>query len=63
VVEFRGGDGSWHDEWKEFAAAVRERRQPLGSAQDGLEALRLVYAAYEAAAKHIVLDLSERKAP
>jgi len=63
VVEFRGGDGSWLEEWKEFVAAVRERRQPLGSAQDGLEALRLVYAAYEAAAKHIVLDLSERKAP
>jgi hypothetical protein len=30
-------------------AAIEERREPLGSAQDGLEAMRLVFAAYEAA--------------
>ncbi|MDP2948456.1 MAG: Gfo/Idh/MocA family oxidoreductase, partial [Chloroflexota bacterium] len=39
VIEFRGGDCSWHDEWKEFAAAVREGREPLGNGQDGLETL------------------------
>ena len=48
VVEFRGSDCSWHEEWEEFAAAVRQGREPLGSGQDGLEALRLVCAAYAA---------------
>ncbi len=49
VVEFRGEDRSWHDEWLEFAAAVKERREPLGNAADGQEAMRLVFAAYESA--------------
>jgi predicted dehydrogenase len=49
IVEFRGDDRSWLHEWREFATAVREGSQPLGSGEDGLTALRLVYAAYEAA--------------
>jgi predicted dehydrogenase len=49
VVEYRGEDRSWQEEWKEFVAAIEERREPLGSARDGLEAMRLVFAAYEAA--------------
>ena len=48
AVEYRGGDRSWLEEWREFTAAVRERREPLGSGSNGLEALRLVYAAYGA---------------
>lgn len=47
VVEFRGEDRSWQEEWKEFVAAIEERREPLGNARDGLEAMRLVFAAYE----------------
>ncbi len=49
VVEFRGEDRSWHDEWQEFATAINEQREPLGNAADGLEAMRLVFAAYESA--------------
>jgi predicted dehydrogenase len=49
VVEFRGEDLSWRDEWQEFVAAVNEGREPLGNAADGLEAMRLVFAAYESA--------------
>lgn len=49
VVEFRGEDRSWQEEWKEFASAIEERREPLGTALDGLEAMRLVFAAYESA--------------
>lgn len=57
VIEFRGSDRSWHEEWKEFAAAVREGREPLGNGQDGLETLRLVYGAYEAAARQRTVAL------
>jgi predicted dehydrogenase len=57
VIEFRGDDRSWLEEWKEFVAAVREGREPLGGGQDGLETLRLVYAAYEAAQKRCVVAL------
>ncbi len=49
TTEFRGGDISWYEEWKEFAAAIEERREPLGNGADGLEALRLVNAVYESA--------------
>jgi len=49
TTEYRGGDVSWLEEWKEFITAIRENRQPLGNGQDGLEALRLVNAVYEAA--------------
>jgi predicted dehydrogenase len=47
IVEFRGGDVSWLEEWREFVAAIKEDREPLGNGSDGLEALRLVHAAYE----------------
>lgn len=47
-IEFRGEDLSWREEWREFVAAVREQREPLGNGQDGLEALRLAQAIYEA---------------
>ncbi len=57
VVEFRGEDRSWLEEWKEFVAAVREGREPVGNGEDGLEALRLVFAAYEAAKDKQVVTL------
>lgn len=46
TTEFRGEDPSWLLEWQEFHAAIREGRIPLGSAQDGMEAMRLVFEAY-----------------
>ena len=46
TTEFRGDDRSWLLEWNEFAAAAREGRPPLGSAEDGMEAMRLVFDAY-----------------
>ena len=46
TTEYRGGDKSWLLEWNEFTAAIREARAPLGSAEDGLEAMRLVLDAY-----------------
>jgi len=42
-------DRSWYEEWKEFANALNENREPLGNCCDGLEALRLVDAIYQSA--------------
>ncbi|OGO03656.1 MAG: hypothetical protein A2Y91_04950 [Chloroflexi bacterium RBG_13_54_8] len=49
TTEFRGDDRSWREEWKEFVTSVRECRDPVGSGKDGLEAMRLVMAVYQAA--------------
>jgi predicted dehydrogenase len=49
TTEFRGGDISWFEEWKELLAAIEEKREPLGSGYDGLEALKLVNAVYHSA--------------
>ncbi len=48
VIQYRGGDISWRDEWREFVAAIREKREPIGGAVDGVEAMRVALAAYEA---------------
>ena len=47
ITEFRGGDVSWKEEWKEFVRAMEERREPLGNGLDGLAAMRVALAAYE----------------
>ena len=51
VIEFRGDDHSWDEEWREFTSAIKENREPLGNGYDGLEAVRLAYAVYDAASK------------
>lgn len=48
TTEYRGGDISWKDEWKEFVGAIEKKREPLGNAADGLEAMKAALAAYEA---------------
>jgi predicted dehydrogenase len=48
ITEYRGGDISWREEWKEFARAIVERREPIGSGRDGLAAMRIAQAAYRA---------------
>lgn len=60
VTEFRGGDISWAEEWKEFEAAVKEKREPLGSARDGVESLRLAKAVYESEKTGRILRLNQR---
>lgn len=49
ITEFRGPDRSWSEEWKEFIKAIEQKRSPIGSGLDGLEALKLVKALYQAA--------------
>ncbi len=47
VIEYRGGDISWKEEWKEFVGAIEGRREPIGNGRDGVEAMRVALAAYE----------------
>jgi predicted dehydrogenase len=49
VVEFRGADRSWEEEWLEFVFAIREGREPSASGEDGLAAIELAYAIYDSA--------------
>ena len=48
TIEYRGGDKSWNDEWKEFTTAVESRKQPMGGGVDGLRAIEIVEAVYSA---------------
>ena len=57
IVEFRGEDRSWLEEWKEFVACIKEDREPSGNGYDGLVAMRLVKAAYESDHKHCFVTL------
>jgi predicted dehydrogenase len=47
IIEYRGTDTSWLEEWKEFVASIEERREPLGNGKDGLEAIKIVNAVYQ----------------
>jgi len=48
-VEFRGADRSWEEEWREFASAISEGREPSANGTDGLAALELAQGIYESA--------------
>jgi predicted dehydrogenase len=47
IIEYRGGDKSWGGEYAEFVSAIAEKRKPVGTGEDGLEAMRVVHAIYE----------------
>lgn len=57
VIQYRGGDVSWREEWREFLAAIREGREPVGNGVDGLAAMRIGLAAYEAERQKRVLAI------
>ncbi len=61
VIQYRGGDISWRDEWREFIAAIRENREPIGNGIDGLASMRIALAAYQAEREHKVLRVSDFK--
>lgn len=46
---FSEDDPSWQAEWNDVVAAVREGRQPMGNAGDGLQAMRLLDSIYRSA--------------
>ena len=45
---FPNQDQSWADDWAEFAAAVREGRDPDATGEAGLKAVQMAHAVYEA---------------
>jgi predicted dehydrogenase len=57
IIDFRGEDCSWREEWREFVSAIREDREPIGNGNDGLEALKLVYAIYESNRRNSVINV------
>ena len=58
-IVFDGPDVSWEAEWKEFTAAIRENREPMGNGQDGLEANRMIEAVYLSAQENRPVKMSE----
>jgi len=61
VTDYRGEDRSWFEEWKEFLTAIKEDREPIGNGKDGLEALKLAYAAYESSKSGTVVDVNHSR--
>lgn len=59
IIEFRGGDRSWYEEWREFVAAINEDREPLGNGDDGFQAVRLAYAVYNSAANSCMVSIND----
>ena len=57
IFEFPGPDISWREEMKEFASAIAENREPLGSGYDGVMANRLIGAVYESARRNVPVRL------
>lgn len=57
--DFPEPDRSWELEWEEFCSAIRESREPMGSAADGLRAQQLVESAYCSAAQATWIELPE----
>jgi predicted dehydrogenase len=61
VIEFPGPDISWRSEWKEFTAAIIEKRKPLGNGSDGLEANRMIEAIYRSTQENRPVKIKEIK--
>jgi predicted dehydrogenase len=61
ITEFRGTDRSWLEEWREFARAIKENHEPRCNGYDGLQALRLAEAIYDAAAQGRAIEIADRQ--
>ena len=46
VWEYPGEDRSWHLEFEHFVQCIAEKREPSGSLNDAMEALRIVESIY-----------------
>lgn len=57
VIQYRGGDSSWRHEWIEFRNAIAGRYQPMGNGVDGLRAMEIAMAAYQAEKESRVVEV------
>lgn len=48
-IVFDNPDTSWDDEWADFTSAIIEKREPLGSGEDGCMANRMLESVYRSA--------------
>lgn len=46
IFEYRGGDVSWHNEWKDFSRAIKTRKKPMTDGLDGYMAMKIVSSIY-----------------
>lgn len=56
-IEYRGEDSSWKREWEEFLAALDNRKSLIGTAEDGLMAMKLVEAAYRSSCEEKAINI------
>jgi predicted dehydrogenase len=59
ILTCEGPDTSWREEWKEFTAAIRENREPMGNGEDGLEANRMIEAVYRSVRENRPVKIRE----
>jgi len=56
VIEFRGRDTSWEEEWREFKNAIQEKHEPMANGRDGFEAVKIAYQIYNMAKAHVTRE-------
>jgi predicted dehydrogenase len=54
---FDGPDRSWAIEWHQFVDAIEQATPYWGTAEDGLNAMRIVNALYESSRDGVAVDL------
>jgi predicted dehydrogenase len=47
VIQFRGSDKSWKNEWIEFKNSIENNKEPIGNSFDGLQAMKIAFACYD----------------
>jgi predicted dehydrogenase len=56
IVDFRGDDISWRNEWREFTDTIESKRKSLESGVEGLEVMRLIQAIYQSSIQKCSVD-------
>lgn len=59
VIDYRGSDKSWRAEWKHFLEGIEQGTELLGSGIDGVEASRIVEAAYVSSKEERFIKLKD----